>query len=181
VPDRIEWEGCLPRFRGENCEMRVEFLLDFHECILKLKFIHEYVLIKLFTYCLDGATHDWCISLSVACITSLRHFHVAFCFFCKEKFAADFLYQECCYEFDLLSKGSNSHKEYAVVEDTFHNDQEDDDLQSDSQDVDTFDIVSNVSIVLSCHENLIVSFDYSNDNEQIDISACDSFESETWE
>jgi hypothetical protein len=165
VPDRIEWEGCLPRFRGENCEMRIEFLLDFHECILKLEFIHEYVLIKLFTYCLDGAAHDWCVSLSVACITSLRHFHAAFHFFCKVKFAADFLYQECCYEFNLLSKGSNSHKQYAVVEDSFHNDQEDENLQSDSQDADTFDIVSNVSIVLSCHENIFVSFDYSNDNE----------------
>jgi hypothetical protein len=100
-------------------------------------------------------------------VSSLRHFHAAFRLFCKKKFAADFLYQVCCYEFDLLSKGSNSLKEYAAVEDTFHYDQEDDDLQSDSQDVDTFDIVSNVSTVLSCHENQIVSFDYSNDKEQI--------------
>jgi hypothetical protein len=53
----------------------------------------------------DGSTDDWCISLPVACITSLRHFHVEFRLFCKDKFAADFLYQECCYEFDLLSKG----------------------------------------------------------------------------
>ena len=140
MPDRIEWEGCLPRFRGENCEMRIEFLLDFHECILKLECIHEYVLIKLFTYSLDGATQDWCRSLPVACITSLRHFHVALRLFCKEKCAADFLYQECCYEFDLLSKGSNSIKEYVAVEDTFHYDQEDDDLQSDSHNVDNFDI-----------------------------------------
>jgi hypothetical protein len=66
-----------------------------------------------------------------------------------------------------LSKGSNSLKEYAAVEDTFHYDQEVDDLQCDSQDVDTFDIVSNVSIVLSCHENQIVSFEYSNDKEMI--------------
>jgi len=44
-----------------------------------------------------------------------------------------------------------------------------------------FDIVSNVSIVLSCHENQIVSFEYSNDNEQIDISTCDSFESKPHE
>ena len=56
-----------------------------------------------------------------------------------------------------------------------------DDLQSDIQDVDTFDIVSNVSTVLSCHENQIVSFEYLNDNEKIDISTCDSFESKTWE
>ena len=165
MPDRSEWEGPLPRFRGEYWEVSAKFLLDFHEPMLKLKFIHEYVLIKLFTYCLYGASHDWCISRSIACITSLRHFHAAFRFLCKEKFAADFLYQECFYELDLLSKVSNSHKEYVVVEDTFHNDQEDDDLESDSHDVDTFDIVSNVSTILSCHENQIVSFEYSNDNE----------------
>jgi hypothetical protein len=130
--------------------MPAEFLQDFHECILKLKIIHEEVLINVFTYSSDRSTRDWCISLPIACITSLRHFHAAFHLFCKEKFAVDFLYQECCYEFDLLSKGSNSLKEYVVVEDTFHYDQEVDDIQSDSQEVDTFDIVSNVSIVLSC-------------------------------
>ena len=74
--------------------MPVEFLLDFHECILKLKIIHEDVLIKLFPYSLDGEARDWCRSLSVACITSLRHFHATFRLFCKDKFAANFLYQE---------------------------------------------------------------------------------------
>ena len=67
----------------------------------------------------------------------------------------------------MLSKGSNSLKEYVAVEDTFHYDQEIDDLQSDSHDVDTFDIVSNVSTILSCHEHQIVSFEYSNDKEKI--------------
>jgi hypothetical protein len=104
VPDRSEWEGFLPRFRGEDWEMLAGFLLDFHECILKLKFIHEDVLIKLFTYSLDGVAHDWCRSLLVACITSLRNFHASFHLFCKEKFSANFLYQECSYKFDLLSK-----------------------------------------------------------------------------
>ena len=66
-----------------------------------------------------------------------------------------------------MSKGSNRHKEYVAVEDTFHNDQEDDNIQSDIQDVDTFDIVSNVSTVLSCHENQIVSFECSNDKDHI--------------
>jgi hypothetical protein len=129
---RSEWEGFLPRFRGENWEMPAEFLLDFHECILKMKIIHEEVLIKLFVYSLDQSTHDCCISLPIACITSLRHFHPSFCLFCKDKFAVDFFYEECCYEFSLLSKGSNRLKEYVAVEDTFHYDQEVDDIQSDS-------------------------------------------------
>jgi hypothetical protein len=48
MPSRDEWEGCLPTFRGEDWEVPTEFLLDFHECMRKLKIIHEYVLIKLF-------------------------------------------------------------------------------------------------------------------------------------
>jgi hypothetical protein len=70
-----------------------EFLLDFHECILKLKFIHEDVLIKLFTYCLDGATRDWCRSLLVACIYSLSHFHASFICFAKKTFQLTFSIQ----------------------------------------------------------------------------------------
>ena len=126
VPDRSEWEGFLPRFRGEDWEMPTEFLLDFCECMLKLKVIHEDVLIKLFTYSLDGAAHDWCRSLS---FFFTKKFSCYLHLFSKEEFSVDFLYQECCYEFDLLSKGSYSHIEYAhveeyvTVEDTLHNDQ----------------------------------------------------------
>jgi hypothetical protein len=68
----------------------------------------------------------------VAWITSLRHFHATFCLFCKDKIATDFLCQECCYEFDLMSKGAHSIKVYVALDDTFHYDQEVDDLQSDS-------------------------------------------------
>jgi hypothetical protein len=48
VHDRSEWEGPLSSFRGEYWEVLAEFLLNFHECMLKLKVIHEDVLIKLF-------------------------------------------------------------------------------------------------------------------------------------
>jgi hypothetical protein len=132
VSSRDEWEGFFPRFRGEDWEVPVEFLLEFHEFMFKIKIIHEDVLVKLYTYSLDGAAHDWCRSLSFSCITSLRNFHATFHLFYKDKFAVDFLYQECCYEFDLLSKGSNSLKYYVAVDDTFHYDQEVSDLQSDS-------------------------------------------------
>jgi hypothetical protein len=147
--------------------------------MLKFKVVHEDVLIKLFRYSLDGATQDWCRSLSVACISSLSHFHASFNLFCKEKIPVDFLYQECCHEFDLLIKGSDIHMEYTVVEDTFHNDREVNDLQSDNHILDTFENVSNVSIVLNCPEDQMVSFEYSNGNENIDISSCYSCGSAT--
>ena len=114
-------------------------------------------------------------------ITSLNQFHVAFHHYCKEFFPVDFLYLECCYEFDLLSKRSNSHieydhvEEYAAVDDIFHDDQEVHDPQSDSQIIDTFDIISDVSTILNGYEKQVFYFEYSNDNEQIDISACISF------
>jgi hypothetical protein len=100
-PDRSEWEGFLPRFRGEDWEVPAEFLLDFHECMLKLKVVHEDVLIKLFRYSLDGAARDWCRSLSIASISSLNQFHASFHLFCKEKFSTGLLYPECCHDFDL--------------------------------------------------------------------------------
>jgi len=147
--------------------------------MFKMKVVHEDVLINFFRYYLDGATQDWCRSLSVACIFSLSHFHAAFHLFCKEKISTGFIYLECFHEFYLLSKGFNSHIEYTAVEETFHNDREVNDLQSDNHIVDTFDIISHVSIVLSCHEDQMVSFKYSNDNEKINISACESFGYET--
>ena len=109
VPCRYEWEGFLPRFRGEDWEVPAEFLLDFHECMLKLKVIHEYVMIKLFRYSLEGKSCDWCRSLMVSSVNSLKCFHTSFHSLCKEKFSDDFLYPECCHEFDLLYKGSDSH------------------------------------------------------------------------
>ena len=78
VPDRSEWEGYLPRFRGEDWEVPTDFLLDSHECLIKLKVIHEYFLIKLFRYSLEGKSHDWCRSLPPSSISSLQEFHTVF-------------------------------------------------------------------------------------------------------
>ena len=79
----------------------------------------------------------------------------------------------------MLSKELDSHEEYVAVEDTSHYDREIGDLQSDNHSIDAFDIVSNVSIILGCHEVQIVPSENSKDNEQIDISSCDSFGSAT--
>jgi hypothetical protein len=125
-PDRSEWEGCLPRFRGENWEVPAEFLLYFHECMLKMKVVHEYVLINLFRYSLYGVDRDWCRSLLIAHISSLNQFHASFHLFYKEKFSIGLLYPECCDDFDLLCKGVDNHEislcveEDIGVEETIH-------------------------------------------------------------
>jgi hypothetical protein len=67
-------------------------------------------------------------SLPIASIISLTDFHAAFHSFCKDKFSADFLYPECCHEFNLLSKQLDSQEKYAAVEDTSFYDQEIGDL-----------------------------------------------------
>jgi hypothetical protein len=54
MPDKDEWESCLPRFKGEYWEVPAEFLLDFHEYMHQLSIVHEDVLIKMFKYSLEG-------------------------------------------------------------------------------------------------------------------------------
>jgi hypothetical protein len=84
--------------------------------MLEHDFVHEDVLIKLFRFSLEGHAREWCQSLPTASIHSLKGFHVAFHLFCKEKFAADLLYPECCHDFDLLCKGYDNHEKSLCVE-----------------------------------------------------------------
>jgi hypothetical protein len=177
VPSKDEWENSLPRFRGEEWEVPAEYLLDFHDFIHRLEIVHEDVQINLFRYSLEGIALDWCRSLPNASISSLADFHAAFHLFCKGKFSADLLYPECCQEFSLLNKELNIYEEFVAVEDTSFYDQEIGDLQNDKLSVDAFDIVPNAFTVLGCHEDQIIHFGNSKDNQQIDISADDSFKS----
>ena len=82
----------------------------------------------------------------------MADFHVAFHLFCKGIFTADFLFPECCHEFNLLTKDSNNHEEYVAVENNIHHDQEINNPHSDNLG-DAFDIISNASIVLGCHKD----------------------------
>jgi hypothetical protein len=75
----------------------------------------------------------------------LKGFHDAFNLFCKDEFSADVL-----------------------VEDTFHKDSKVlDDLHFDSKFVDTFDIISNVYIFSNLHKDQVISFEISDNKEQI--------------
>jgi len=33
MPERNDWESCLPRFKGNDWEVPAEQLLNFHECM----------------------------------------------------------------------------------------------------------------------------------------------------
>jgi hypothetical protein len=106
-------------------------------------------------------------------------FHAAFHLFCKEIFSADLLYPECCHEFHLLNKDSDSHEEYDVIGNTSHCDRDIDDLHDGDLSIHAFDIVPNASTVLNCHEDQIVPFENLKNDKHIFILACDRFESAT--
>jgi hypothetical protein len=174
VPSRDEWENSLPRFHGEEWEVPAEHLLDFHEFIDRLEIVHEDVKIKLFKFSLEGIGLDWCRSLPDASINSLAEFHSAFHVFCKDHFSVDLLFPDCCHEFNLSK--SELQGEYAAEENTLHHDQEIIDSPHDNFS-DAFDIMSNASTDVCCHEDEIVPSEKFEDVEQNDISASDIFRS----
>jgi hypothetical protein len=100
VPSRDEWEAILPTFKGEDWEVSVEHLLDFHEFVHEHQIVHEDVKIKLFRYSLKGAALGWCRSLPSSSIHSLEIFHYVFHLFCKDEFLAESLFEDCCDEFE---------------------------------------------------------------------------------
>jgi hypothetical protein len=174
VPTRDEWENSLPKFRGEEWEVPAEHLLDFHEFINRLEIVHDDVQIKLFKFSLEGIALDWCRSLPDASVSSLADFHAAFHVFCKDHFPADLLYPQCCHEFNLSKL--ELQEEYAAEENTLHHDQEINDSHYDNLS-DAFDIISNASTVVSCHDDQIFISENFEDVEQTDRFASDSFRS----
>ena len=73
-----EWGDYLPRFRGNKYEHPREHLLNFHKCILEHDFVHEDVLIKVFSFSLEEHACECCQSLPAASIHSLKEFHSVF-------------------------------------------------------------------------------------------------------
>jgi hypothetical protein len=176
VPTRDEWENNLPRFQGEEWEVPAEHLLDFHDYMHRLQVVHEDVQIRLFCFSLEGIARDWYRSLPNASISSLAKFHAAFHLFCKTKFSTDLLYPECCHEFSVLNKDLNNYEKIVAAEDISHHDQEIGHPHHDNHS-DAFVIASNASPDLCCHEEEIVPVENLKSEEQILISASDSFRS----
>jgi hypothetical protein len=98
-----------------------------------------------------------------------------------------------CYEFEelvpLATQRDNhecihdvlndSFKEYVATGDIYHCNQDIGDLQVDNHSIDSFDIVSNSSTNLLCHEDEIVPFENPKGDYQIDTLAGDNLRSTT--
>jgi hypothetical protein len=114
-------ETVLPRFKGNKDDHPAEHLLDFHEIMHQLGIYHEYVLMKMFMYSLEGDAHEWYISLSPSSISSLKEFHTTFHNHCKKYFPAESLFEHCCEEFESSLQhrevcSCNSEEEMEFVE-----------------------------------------------------------------
>jgi hypothetical protein len=174
VLSREEWESILPKFQGKEWEEPTEHLLDFHEFIHQLRIVHEDVQINLFRYSLEGISRDWCRSFPVASINSLTCFHATFNSFYEEHFPAECIFEGCCNEFSLLHKDYASHEspicdEAFIVEENIYHEYHEvlNDIHYDRNNIETSGIISDVFVVLNVHEDQHLSFEYSNDEEQV--------------
>jgi hypothetical protein len=99
---------------------------------------------------------------------------LSFICFAKKYFQLIFYIPECCHEFHLLTKDSDSHEEYTVIGDTSHCDLDIDDLHDGIHSIDAFDTVPNAFTILNCHEDQIVPFENLKNDKQIDRSTGES-------
>ena len=98
VPTIIEWDNYLPRFRGNKHDHPGEHLSSFHKCMIEHGFIHEDVLIKLFRFSLQEHAREWCQSLPVGSIHSLKEFHTTFHHHFRKFYPVDSIFDNCCNE-----------------------------------------------------------------------------------
>jgi hypothetical protein len=110
----------------------------------------------------------------VASINSLTSFHAAFNLFYKDYFPTECLYENCCDEFYLFYKDYACHKdqfcdEVVIMEESiFHEEHEVlNDIHYDRDNIETSGIISDVSVVLSIHEDQHVSSEYPNVEEKV--------------
>jgi hypothetical protein len=100
VPHLSEWGDLLPIFREEKDDDPVQHLIDFHQCMEQLNLHQEDVLMKMFMFSLKDDARDWYFSLPAASISTLREFHVAFNLHCKRYYSSEFLFHDCCEEYE---------------------------------------------------------------------------------
>ena len=96
-----EWEDFLLIFRERKEDNPADHLIKFHECMNLLDLQHEDVRMKMFMYSLDGDAREWYFSLPPSNISSLKDFHTVFHELFKRYFSYEFLFENCCEEYEL--------------------------------------------------------------------------------
>ena len=72
---------------------------------------------------------------------------------------------------------NDNYEAYVAIGDTSHCDRDINDLQNVNHNIDAFDLVPNASADLGCQEDQFVPFGNPKDNEQIEGTTCNKFES----
>jgi len=98
-PSFADYADLLPIFCGDVGDNPAQHLIQFHWFIDRLKIYHEYALMKLFVYSLNGDAQKWYRSLSTAGISSLQDFHAAFLRYCGRFYLSEVLLEGCCDKF----------------------------------------------------------------------------------
>jgi hypothetical protein len=133
-------------------------------------------------YSLYGDACEWYSSLPPSCISSLKEFHEAFNERCKKFFPDEFLYDNCCEEFSSFHKVFACHKDqvcdkaFIVEEDIYHANRE---MLKDNSNMETSDIISDVSVILNIDQNQQDSFGCIGVKESMHIAATKSSKSES--
>jgi hypothetical protein len=100
VPHLLEWGDLLPVFREEIDDDLAQHLVNFHQCMEQLNLHQEDVLMKMCMFSLKDDARDCYFSLPAASISTLREFHAAFNFHCKRYYSSEFLFHDCCEEYE---------------------------------------------------------------------------------
>ena len=87
VPSIDIWGDHLPRFAEKKEDNPSDHLIRFHQCMVQLDIYHEYVLMKMFVFSLEGDAREWYRSLPPSSISYLKEFHRVFHHRCERYFA----------------------------------------------------------------------------------------------
>ena len=99
VPTITNRGDYLPIFKGSKYDHPGDYLLNFHKCMLEYDFVHEDVLINMLRFSLDEHDCEWCPSLPIASIHSLKDFHMDFNSHYENIYPVEILFEECCENF----------------------------------------------------------------------------------
>jgi hypothetical protein len=128
VPGIRVWEDYLPRFREDDNDNLTHHLVEFHYCMHQLSIFHEDVLMKMFMLSLERDAHQWYRSFPVACIASLKYFHMMFHSHYKRRYPIDLPLGSCCNESfksvseDIEDSSCDNEEEGKITDDEFEQD-----------------------------------------------------------
>jgi len=130
-----EWGDCITRFIEDDDDFPTQQLIDFHECMIQLGIFHEDALMKIFMISLKGYGHQWYKSLPVACIFSLKYFHILFHSCCKRFYPVELILEYCCNR-EHVPQDNHDHEGFT---------DEESDQEMDGQSTYSFDTEADMS------------------------------------